>query len=391
MQNVDYDQFLSSYMKQKTIKRRLAMVLPLVALLVILGVFWWLKLTGITLAGEAFCGHDEHAHTDDCYDTTLLCGEEHTHTDGCLQKTLLCEAEEHIHVSSCYSDITADVETSSDWEEMLKDVYLGNSPSQNVLAIANSQIRYEESSLNFKADDSGERFGYTRYGQWFGNPYGEWDTMFVSFCLRYAEVYTVPVSAGAESMKIQWEQMGLYKEASFYLSAPGDVVFLDFNEDSRADATAIVAEVSETHITVIQGDVNNRVERVVYERTDLQIMGFGTLSAGEGALLVGNMLSDGAVAPIAEGVNTLASAVDYSSGIFTQGSSYILYTKGTDGKYYAISGNGDAVEVIRWDTFQRTIRTRSFCIGPLKGQMHMMADLHIIFTILHQEITYTRM
>ena len=34
----------------------------LLSFMVILGVFWGLKLTGITMAGEAFCGIEEHVH-----------------------------------------------------------------------------------------------------------------------------------------------------------------------------------------------------------------------------------------------------------------------------------------------------------------------------------------
>ena len=29
---------------------------------------------------------------------------------------------------------------------------------------------------------------YSRYGQSYGNPYGEWDVMFLSYCLKYAGI-----------------------------------------------------------------------------------------------------------------------------------------------------------------------------------------------------------
>ena len=41
-------------------------ITALLSLFVILAVFWGLKLTGITLAGEAFCGIDEHSHGEEC-------------------------------------------------------------------------------------------------------------------------------------------------------------------------------------------------------------------------------------------------------------------------------------------------------------------------------------
>ena len=32
-----------------------------IAVLVVIAVFWWLKLTGITMSNEAFCGHTAHS------------------------------------------------------------------------------------------------------------------------------------------------------------------------------------------------------------------------------------------------------------------------------------------------------------------------------------------
>ena len=56
------------------------------------------------------CGHEAHTHTADCYDETgaLICTlEEHTHTDACYEpaaeKTPLCGLEEHTHTEDCYS------------------------------------------------------------------------------------------------------------------------------------------------------------------------------------------------------------------------------------------------------------------------------------------------
>ena len=45
------------------------------------------------------------------------------------------------------------------------------------MAIARTQLGYEESSLNFIVDEEGMRKGYTRYGDWFGSDYGDWCAM----------------------------------------------------------------------------------------------------------------------------------------------------------------------------------------------------------------------
>ena len=261
----------------KDFKRGLTALLPLLSVLVILVVFWWLKLTGITLAGEAFCGVDEHVHTDECSEYVLICtlaegtsstadttseeksvdasdttadaglaatdtteaqafaqdttdadttAEEafakdttaaetqsgHVHTEECYVKRNVCTLPEHIHVATCYSDITADLETADDWEMTLADVPRGLTTAETVVEIARSQLGYTESTLNFEISSEGERHGYTRYGEWYGNPYGSWSSMFVSFCLRYAGAEDVPINSGAEVMRTAWDEKGLYRE-----------------------------------------------------------------------------------------------------------------------------------------------------------------------------------
>ena len=64
-----------------------------------------------TPARTPLCGHEEHAHTADCYDETgtLICAlEEHTHTDACYEpaaeKTPLCGHEAHTHTADCYDE-----------------------------------------------------------------------------------------------------------------------------------------------------------------------------------------------------------------------------------------------------------------------------------------------
>ena len=97
-------------------KRTLALLLAL-SLLVTLDVFWVLRQPGLTLAGDADCGIQEHAHTDECKVQTCICGlpeEGHTHSEECYAtifaeaqeiKRQICEAtqEPHNHGESCYT------------------------------------------------------------------------------------------------------------------------------------------------------------------------------------------------------------------------------------------------------------------------------------------------
>lgn len=62
------------------------------------------------------------------------------------------------------SDPEADVETAADWEAMFKDIELSGIWADDLLAIAESQIGYKESTANFILDDDDVKHGYTRYG-----------------------------------------------------------------------------------------------------------------------------------------------------------------------------------------------------------------------------------
>ena len=389
---------VEAYLSQITASSRSAhrfrSVLPLLSLMVIFSVFWGLKLTGITMAGEAFCGFDEHVHTEacspreltctlpeadahthgpDCLDRTLTCtlaeqeghthtpectlyhltcplaegehvhgpdcsilyaacgleeSEEHSHTDACMESVLTCtqpenhthgegcyspdptytcgleaaEAhfhtedcytlnsdgflcgleeteghrhtdecyssaetctlEEHVHTANCYSDVNADLETADDWEMTLAGMMRSSVTAENVIMVAQSQLGYSESSLNFQVDDTGLRRGITRYGQWYGNPYGDWSAMFVSFCLDYAGVMDVPLNSGPESMRTQWEAAGLYEGSEGTTPIPGDLVFLDKDENGAADAVAILTKLEENVLFTIEGDLDKPVTQI---------------------------------------------------------------------------------------------------------------------------------
>ena len=170
--------------------------------------------------GELICGleeNEEHQHSAECYEqlklitcpladgavvsrSVLSCGEvqapAHQHTESCFEtvepvRELICELPEHVHTDACYEELTpgdpsADLETAADWEATMSGVVLTGDYRADLLAIAETQLGYCESTRNFIIDEAGLVKGYTRYGQWYGIPYGDWCAMFVSFCLRYA-------------------------------------------------------------------------------------------------------------------------------------------------------------------------------------------------------------
>lgn len=68
---------------------------------------------------------------------------------------------------------------------------------------------------------------YTRYGAWYGNAYGAWDVMFLSYCLNYADVpqTTVPQRAGVQALRSDLRGSEWLKAAAEVELVPGDIVF----------------------------------------------------------------------------------------------------------------------------------------------------------------------
>ena len=395
-------------------RHNLRQIITSLSLVVILVVFWSLKLTGIGIAGEAFCGKQEHVHSDECQhriqicmqeeaephihseaclyrelicqleeneahshedtcwtigsgfgcglleadghihtaeclteETQLDCGleasEGHTHADTCYEITEDCQQEEHTHTESCYSDITADLETSDDWEMTLADMVRGPTTRENVVLVAKSQLGYTESTLNFQVDANGVRRGITRYGQWYGNPYGDWSAMFVSFCLEYAGATDLPTNAGPEAMRLEWEAADLYRSAGEALPGIGDLVFLcNDSETTNANAVAVITQVSEQTITVIQGDLNDAVAESSYDIEDPAILGYGIIP--ETSLYA-------TLAETPDGAVPLATTTNYSTSLISDTNQFVFYLE-NGGNTYAIDGNGNAVQVYIGDDGQ---------------------------------------
>lgn len=94
-------------------KRRKAIALFVVLSLLVSGsVTWRLKSDGIAMTNEAFCGKEEHQHSEACYTEVLTCGLEeteghhHSKEAGCYaeEKTLICTEKEHTHGDECYDE-----------------------------------------------------------------------------------------------------------------------------------------------------------------------------------------------------------------------------------------------------------------------------------------------
>lgn len=206
--------------------------------------------------------------------------ETHVHDESCTEERLVCDLEEHTHVPSCYSNNDIDEEAPEDWEATFAHVDLTGEWPEDLLAIAETQIGYCESEQNFQLGDDGERHGYTRYGDWYENPYGVWDGLFVLFCMEYAGIDTdyLPCESGAYAWTAALQRASAYEPAHAYLPKPGDIVFFndDYEENDKADRVGIVASINDDldELVVIEGDVNNTVAKTPYPLSSETIQGY---------------------------------------------------------------------------------------------------------------------
>ena len=206
----------------------------------------------------------------------------HLHGDACFEPEgkQLCTVPEHTHNAGCVLadyDPLADVETQEQWEASLQEVVLSGRYRDDVLAIARTQLAYGESLQNRFLREDGTTDGYTRYGDWYGPSYDRWDAMFVSFCLRYADVAVYPVDSDCRNWISQLENMNFYRDARNHEPRSGELIFFDLNRDGNADRVGLVSEATVDRIIAIEGDNDDAVRYCSYTPGDPIILGYGLM------------------------------------------------------------------------------------------------------------------
>ncbi len=243
-------------------------------------------------AHQVVCGNvqaETHVHSEACFqatEQTLTCKDSnHSHTELCYGVwELTCQIEAHTHGEICYSNPEADVEDAAVWEKTFSEVELTGDWQQDVLSIAKTQLGYSESTKNYTINENGVRKGYSRYGAWYGDPYGDWCAMFTSFCMRYAGVDGIPLNAACTPWIRQLKEMNLFRELGTYTPHSGDLIFYDWECDGLSDHVGFVSDYLEptdtepAKIVALEGNSSNRVQYVEYEANDERIVGFGLLS-----------------------------------------------------------------------------------------------------------------
>lgn len=283
------------------------------AALVVFCTTYALILPAVTLSTEAHCGKEEHTHTSDCYRSdeylcgqeesaaseghvhdetcyqdvqTLICGLEenefHTHDETCYQteQVLICDKEEsegteghthtadckksdepicgkeeHTHSRQCESDPDA-VETEEDWKKSLpRD--LKEDVRERILQVAESQLGYRESEKNFRVNEDKTEDGFTRYGEWAGDRYGDWNNAFTGWVLKYGEA-----DIAFENDLGKW--INDLQEDLMQEPETGMAGF--FRDDNAVLRSGIVKDIKDTEILIIEGDKDKEVRETKVPR-----------------------------------------------------------------------------------------------------------------------------
>lgn len=235
---------------------------------------------------ELVCGQEEHTHSEACtqneQEETVFCGKDaHTHGEACRDENgeLVCGTEEHTHSLACYADPNADVETAELWEKTFAGVTPAGNWRQDTLAIAETQLGYAESTKNYVVAEDGETVkGYTRYGAWCEEPYGDWNVMFLTFCLHYAGVEGVPPDRDCGGWVTSWADA--FEPAQSHTPAVGDLVLFDRDGDGTADRAGLVAQITDSGFAAMEGDAEDAVRLLTYGADDPGILGYINLPEG---------------------------------------------------------------------------------------------------------------
>ena len=294
-------------------------------------------------AAEETVYTEEAAGTETAEDTaaaqTAADAHGHIHSASCYRRVTVCGMEEHEHGLECFIDPEADVED----EALLEDLFpaFEETKSKNsydyAAKLAEFQKGYRESVKNYMIivdeDDVETIQGYTRYGDWAGDPYAaDWSPLFAAFTADRAgldiEGYEPEMLMDAYS----WMQVirdraledengadtdsTLFREVEDYIginyadyieedengrevlshtyyeeghpAAPsiGELVFLDLDGDFDADHVGIITAVTllKNKMTVMVGNIDGCVREEKYGFDDMQILGYSRLPETDEAI-----------------------------------------------------------------------------------------------------------
>ena len=340
--------------------------------------------------GSLICEQFEHVHDDSCYTTDyeLVCGLEdgelveelnpaytavaafeapvaakpvvvspvieaplHYHTDDCYEEVLTCGLEEHHHTVNCLADPLADVEDESEWLAKTNTT-LSGLWTEDLLTVAQSQLGYTQSEKNFEvdADDGVTVRHYTRYGEWYGNPYGSWDVMFLSYCLNYAGIpqSAIPQRAGVLALRSDLRATGYLMDPQSIPAAQQDAIALCDeempDEAGFADAAGF-ADGASTFRSIRPGDIvfyNAAVTETVAAENEPQIETLSLESDADTGDPVLSSLNTPADPPRTEQRTTVSETLGIVSDVDEAADTLTVISGNVNGN---VNGKVDSVQV----------------------------------------------
>ena len=171
---------------------------------------------------------------------------------------------------------------------------------EQLLSVAREELGYTEQAR-----------GYTKYGDWSGDPYAQWCAEFLCWCVdqtdqRYGTnllKVKYPLYSGSNTGRdwfiregryvvrngnlagwgYQWfKGSGEYLKAYDYIPQPGDWVFFTFTSGTDTDHVAMVEycardENGKVWVHVVEGNNPDKVQRAVYPLETRLVLGYGTV------------------------------------------------------------------------------------------------------------------
>ncbi len=335
-------EYLDDLKKRQRKSRKAAIAAFLLVVMVVGSVTGILAQYGMAMTGAATCGLEEHQHGEGCYADAVICGLEesaghthseecrypqeltcsleeneqhahgaecylaqegfacgleesagHAHGETCYAKELTCGKAEHAHTDICYIDTAADVEDQASWNQQYDSLAWTGAWGADLVMAARPQIGYQESVNNYTVAENGNHKGYTRYGQFAGELYADWDAAFVNFCMHYAGLEasglfpkTTDSAAWQEAFaNLRAGNADYLTGAAGYGPQAGDLVFFRREGEETAVQMGIVSSYNEAagRVSVIEGNSQNAVRENEYEAGDSRITGYLKISGLEAA------------------------------------------------------------------------------------------------------------
>ena len=186
----------------------------------------------------------------------------------------------------------ADLENEADWVRTLPEELrheMTEEPKEDdyradIVAIANSQRGYRESEINYIELEDGTKSPYTRYGQWFNDPYANpWDAEFACFVLYYAGLQDVPFDGDTAAWTFKLAERDMYFGSDYENAKAGDLIFLT-EDDGFFHVGVITGFDEEDRIVFVEGTIGEGLREVTESRIyrdDHRISAFGVVVAAD--------------------------------------------------------------------------------------------------------------